>query len=58
MKKPTRKQETSPRVLKRSELGRIRGGDSGGIMAMDDWETPVAATAGNKVWQDDWLAPT
>jgi hypothetical protein len=57
MKKPTRKHEAAPRLLKPSQLDRIRGGDGGGS-GSDNWEAPIAGLTGNKVWQDDWLAPT
>jgi hypothetical protein len=58
MKKPTRKPQVAVRrLLNPSELAKIRGGGDGGITALDDWESPVAAVSGNKVWSDDWLAP-
>jgi hypothetical protein len=49
MKKPTRKPKVPHRLLTPSELAKVRGGD--------DWEAPVTLVAGNKEWNDDWLAP-
>lgn len=50
MKKLARKVPPPVRSLQPVDLDRVRGG----ITAMDDWEAPVA---GNKRWDDDWLAP-
>jgi hypothetical protein len=54
MKKPARTTRVL-RSLQPAELAKPRGGNDGGVAATDDWEAPVA---GNRVWQDDWLAPT